>query len=200
MRIHPVKSILPVTKTIFSFWKKLSFIFLFSFPYFSAVAQSPIAHIDFKNALPDLMVRYARSGRDTTRVRLAISISNFYLHSKSYTPGSADSSVSYATSAANLAKAIDYRKGMDDAKILQGSLLIRDGKFGDFNKIIGQAEGSLYCRLQILLGRHYLELVGEEKSDLDLADSLFITAQLYAHKHRMPYLSLIARLYRYTVL
>ncbi len=200
MWIHPVKNFLPATITMFGFFQKLSFIFLFSSLYLSAVGQAPMAQIDFKNSLPDLMARYARSAQDTGRVRLALSISNFYLHNKGYTSSFADSSFIYAVSAGNLAKSLDYQKGGDDAKILQGSVLIRGGKFGDFRKIVDQAEGPLYCRLQILLGRHYLELVGEENSDLNLADSLFSTAQAYAQQHRMPGLSLITRVYRYTVM
>ena len=194
------KSFQPFLIISFSIIKKPGFTLLLIFLCFSAVAQTPMGQIDFKNALPDLLSRYARSGQDTARVRLALSISNFYLHNKGYTSSSADSSYVYAISAGNLAKSLDYQKGEDDAKILQGSLLIRAGKFGDFKKIVNQAEGSLYCRLQILLGRHYLELVGEEKSDLNQADSLFIAAQQYAHQHRMPYLSIITRLYRYTVM
>jgi two-component sensor histidine kinase len=200
MWIHPVKTRIKILKTIFSFHQKLCFTCLLIFQCFLAVAQSPVAQIDFKNSLPDLMGRYARSGQDTSRVRLAISISNFYLHNKSYTPAAVDSSLNYAVSALNLAQAMNYRKGVEDAKVLQGSLLIKDGRIADFKKMADVAEGTLYCSLQILLGRHYLEIIGEEKADLDLADSLFVNAQVYARKNKMPALSLISRVWRYTVM
>lgn len=195
MWIQQIITFKTMTKKTCSYLQKLCFIVALLFPCFSAVAQ-----VDFKNSLPDLMSKYARSGDDISRVRIALTISNFYLNNKSHTNSAVDSSLSYATIAENLAKNIDDKKGAEDAEALKGSIFIKDGKFDDFKKLVDQADGTLYCRLQLLEGRFYLEKIGEEKVDLDRADSLFRLSQEYAKRHQMPSLSLITRIRRYTVM
>jgi len=165
-----------------------------------AIAQTSVDLMDFKNALPDLLSTYTHAGDDISKVKTALAISNFYLNNKSYSTSSIDSSFNYAAAGGDLAQKIGYKKGVEDAEVLKGSTLIAQNRFGDFQRMAGITQGSLYCRLQLLVGRHYLEIAGEEKSDLDLADAFFSTAQRYADRHQMPMLALTGRIYRYTVM
>ena len=180
-------------------WNRLIIAFLLSVTY-PAIAQTSVDLMDFKNALPDLLSTYTHAGDDISKVNTALAISNFYLNNKSYSTSSIDSSFNYAAAGGDLAQKIGYKKGVEDAEVLKGSTLIAQNRFGDFQRMAGITQGSLYCRLQLLVGRHYLEIAGEEKSDLDLADAFFSTAQRYADRHQMPMLALTGRIYRYTVM
>lgn len=180
-------------------WNRLIIAFLVSITC-SATAQTSVDLMDFKNALPDLLSSYVHAGEDTSKVKTAMAISNFYLNNKSYSTSSIDSSYNYAVAGGTLAQKLGYKKGLEDAEVLKGSTLIAQKRLGDFQRMAGITQGSLYCRLQLLIGRHYLEIAGEEKADLDLADTFFFTAQRYADQNRMPMLALTSRIHRYTVM
>ncbi len=155
------------------------------------------AQIDLKNTLPDLTVRYARSSTIQTRIKLALTISNFYLSNKASTKENLDSSFIYTKTAENLSRSINYNQGVEDAELLQIRMLLLQKRFAEAQEMANKAKGGLYCRLHIAIGIFFLEKGGEEKADLDIADTNITAAQNYARSHHMPVLSLYALIYRY---
>jgi two-component sensor histidine kinase len=174
---------------------KLSLTFLLVFPAFAALSQ-----IDMKSSLPELTAKYATAKHDSTSVKLSLAISNFYRNNKGCSPVNVDSSLHYGFIAESMSRALHYKKGLDDAGVAIASGLILQKKFTDVQHMVDNATGSLYCRLQILLGRYFLEKPGEEKYDLDKADSCFAIVQYYTAKHQMPNLSLANDVYRYNLM
>jgi two-component sensor histidine kinase len=174
---------------------KLSLTFLLVLPAIAALSQ-----VDMKHSLPELTAKYAGSKHDSASVKLALTISNFYRNNRGCSPANVDSSLHYGLIAESVSRALRYKKGLDDAGVAIASGLILQKKFADVQHMVDNAAGSLYCRLQILLGRYFLEKPGEEKSDLDKADSRFAIVQYYTSKHQMPNLSLANDVYRYNLM
>ena len=184
-----------MTRQTGSYLVKLSLILLFILQGIAAWAQ-----VDMKHSLSELTAGYAGSRHDSTSVNLSLTISNFYRTNKGCSPANVDSLLHYGHIAENLSRALRYKKGMDDAGVAIASGLILQKKFADVQHIIDHASGALFCRLQILLGRYFLEKPGEEKSDLDKADSCFTLVQHYTAKNQMPNLSLTNDVYRYNLM
>ncbi|EDM38626.1 Signal Transduction Histidine Kinase [Pedobacter sp. BAL39] len=157
------------------------------------------AQLDYKNALPELLNRYAKSGSDVAGVRLALTISNFYLYNKSYNRY-VDSALYYSRAAENVSKMIGYQKGREDAEVLRATALLFQKKYTAVREMAAGASGALYCRLYLLMGKHFLEKDGGVASDLNFADSCLTAAQSYASSHRMPVLFLNSKLYSYHLL
>ena len=155
------------------------------------------AQVDLKNALPDLNIKYAKAPGDREKIKLALTLSNFYLSNKAPISVNLDTSLSYAKTAENLSSTISYNQGIEDARVIMIRLLLVQNKLSEAQEMANKATGSLYCRLHIAIGKFFLEKGGEEKSDLDIADKHLTAAQNYAATHHMPILSLLALTYRY---
>lgn len=155
------------------------------------------AQVDLKNVLPDLNTKYAKAPADKDKIKLALTISNFYLSNKAPIEANLDSSFSYAAIAENLSHAINYNQGIEDAGVIKVNLLLMQNKLPEAQAAAAKATGTLYCRLHIAIGKFFLEKGGEEKADLDIADRNFTAAQSYADAHHMPVLSLTTLTYRY---
>ncbi|MCR8556529.1 hypothetical protein KXD93_02690 [Mucilaginibacter sp. BJC16-A38] len=184
-----------MTRQTGSYILKLSLTLLLILQRIAAWSQ-----VDMKHSLPELTAKYAGSKHDTTSVKLALTISNFYRNNKGCSPANIDSSLHYGLVAESMSRVLRYKKGLDDAGVAIASGLILQKKFADVQHMVDNASGSLYCRLQILLGRYFLEKPGEEKTDLDKADSCFALVQHYTAKHQMPGLSLANSVYHYNLM
>lgn len=66
--------------------------------------------------------------------------------------------------------------------------------------ILASQSTGFVCWLQIVVHDYVLEKPGEEKSDLDKADSCFAIVRHYTAKYRMPNLSLTNNVYRYNLM
>lgn len=158
------------------------------------------AQVDMKNSLRELTVKYAGSKQDTTSVKLSLVISNFYRNNKGCAPANVERSLHYGRVAESLSRALHYKKGLEDVGVAIASGLILQKNFAEVQHMADHASGALFCRLQILIGRYVLEKPGEEKSDLDKADSCFTIVRHYTAKYRMPNLSLTNDVYRYNLM
>jgi len=173
----------------------LSLIILFLLPPVAAFAQ-----LDLKNSLPDLTAKYRATRKDTSAVKLALTISKFYMNNMGYSRQNIDSCNKYLTLATNISRALRYKKGIEDAEVVKVALLLKQNKFNDAQKLATNATGALYCRLHIIIGKFFLEKDGEHNVDLDIADKSFLKAQKYADEQRMPMLSLTNRAHRYPLM
>lgn len=173
----------------------LSLIILFILPPVAAFAQ-----LDLKNSLPDLTAKYRATRKDTSAVKLALTISKFYMNNMGYSRQNIDSCHKYLTLATNISRALRYKKGIEDAEVVKVALLLKHNKFNDAQKLATNATGALYCRLHIIIGKFFLEKDGEHNVDMDIADKSFLKAQKYADEQRMPMLSLTNRAHRYPLM
>lgn len=156
--------------------------------------------IDLKNSLPDLKTQFRNAADDKSRIRLAVTIGSFFLTNKERYEMVEDSAGKYVTVAESINKNINDKASADLIAILQARILLRKEKFAAVNEMIGKASGVLFCQLHALAGNYFLEKPGEDKSDLDIAEGHFLTAQSYAHNKGMPSIELINMVYRYNVM
>jgi len=155
--------------------------------------------VDLKNALPDLLSSYAKSGHTVAAAKTALAISNFYLRNKSYGLY-LDSTLFYAEAAGNLSSKLGYTKGSEDANVLIANALIFQQKNIAVQNMINHASGALYCRLYIARGIYELDHSAKEKSGLQRAATYFYTAQRYAEQNHMPRLAIMALINGYRVM
>lgn len=179
---------------IFKISKSIKINFTILLVFQCTVVQS---QVDLKNALPDLTAKYEKAATDQERIKFALTISNFYLSNKASTSDNLDSSLSYTNVAKNLSISINYKQGIEDAELLRVRMLLIQNKLAEAQKIADKTTGSLYCRLHIAIGKYFLEKGGEDKADLDIADTNITAAQNYARLRHMPILLLQALTYRY---
>ncbi|MCC8407860.1 hypothetical protein LJ707_02895 [Mucilaginibacter sp. UR6-1] len=163
-------------------------------------SQQAICQIDLKNSLYDLKSEFIRANTDTQKVRLALSISSFYLTNKVRTKAMADSSRKYIALAQALNNTVNFKDARDAIRMLQFKILLRDNRFSEADRMIAQSTGPLYCHLNFLLGRFRLEKPGSEKEDMELAEKYFLASQQYAVKKGMPNIALISQVYQYNLM
>lgn len=156
--------------------------------------------IDLKNSLYDLKTQYNNAQSDLQKLRTALIIGSFYLTNKEPTKATSDSARLYAARAESLNTSVTLKEDADAIKKLKIRILFRNQQVAGANKMISESSGKLYCDLHFLTGIYFLEKPGEEKADLDVAQSHFQTAEYYAEKHGMPNTALISRVYLYSVM
>jgi two-component sensor histidine kinase len=178
------------------FKKAIRYFFTLAFilPAFSAKSQ-----MDLKNSLRDLLRKYSGSQNNVTGVQNALSIGNFYLNNKGNSMA-LDSSLTFCKAAEDLSVSIHYEKGMEDAQALKAQVWIAQGKIATVTQMAISASGNLYCRLNLLLGKYYLEKPGSEKEDIDLSEGYLIKAETYANKYKMTDILITAQINRYKLL
>ncbi|MFC0513041.1 histidine kinase dimerization/phosphoacceptor domain -containing protein [Mucilaginibacter angelicae] len=155
---------------------------------------------DLKNSLNDLKTQFVTAKSDSQKTKLALTIGSFYLTNKVSTKAMRDSSRSYLAIAEALNNTSPLKDGSDAVKMLKLRILLLDNQAAEADKMIAESSGALYCKLHFLAGRYFLEKPGEEKADLDLAGSHFLSAQHYADKKGMPNISLINQAYFYNLM
>jgi two-component sensor histidine kinase len=164
-------------------------------------AWSPaICQTDLKNSLNDLKTQFITAKSDSQKIKLALTIGSFYLTNKVSTKVMRDSSRLYLARAEALNNTAYFKDGPGAIKMLKARIYLRDNNLAQVNKMIAENSGTLYCKLHFLTGCYFLEKPGEEKTDLDLAESHFLSAQQYADKKGMPNISLINRVYLYNLM
>jgi two-component sensor histidine kinase len=163
--------------------------------YFQASGQ-----MDYRNTLANLKTDLNFSKTDTARAHAAVKTAAFYLTNKIDTKEVIDSCWKYIKMAEDLSIRAKSHRLSDDAVVIKARLLLRSSKIGVIQSMALAATGTLYCRLEILLAKYFIEKPGEVKSDLDSARLILDNVKRYAKKKGLPTMLLTSCVYRYKLL
>lgn len=178
-----------------SYYLKFAFTLLFFACNLKAFAQ-----VDYKNSLPELYTQFKKTDNDTNTVKLALTICSFYQTNKGVATANVDSAYKYLALAQKTSHELNYQKGLDDATLMRVHILLQHGGIAAVHTIASKSNGSLYCRINIEIGKYYLEKGGENKAELDIASKYLAIAEKYALQQHMPVLYNTARLYQYPLM
>ncbi|WP_245129052.1 sensor histidine kinase [Mucilaginibacter straminoryzae] len=159
-----------------------------------------MGQIDLKHSLVELYTALAKAKNEKQKAEAALAIGSFYITNKAPRKAMIDSALHYVSAAQNFSEESNFQEGLEGAEELRARAFLRQDKPEVVKDMIKRASGKLFCDLNFLLGRYYLEKPGEDKEDMNDAETHFSAAIHYAEKYHMPNTALISRAFIYVLL
>ena len=117
--------------------------------------------------LKNLISKYERNKQDTTAVLLLLQIDHFYLARLSLNNHNLDSALLLSKQAAELARSLQYKTGLNEAVCMMASAYILKKDFRSAIALMNTTEGEVKVRILVRLGEEYLFRLGELPANLD---------------------------------
>jgi two-component sensor histidine kinase len=127
---------------------------------------------DYKDhSIESLLQQLKEANGDTSKVKLLIRISSFYVYKRD-----PDSSLYFSSQAMKLAQKLQYNAGYFEACFLQCKTIANKGNVADAKTYLSLVPKDQQARLLLVLGEHFLFIPGEQKKNLDSAYGYFNSA------------------------